>query len=136
MVKVIMGLKGEGKTKKLIDLVQKAAEEEHGNVVCIERDDALTFNIPYSVRLVNYSQYKSKGYTFLRGFISGLQAGNYDITHIFMDSVTKLVGDDSLNDIEEFLDWCEAFSDRENVKFTMTISADSALATEGIKKYM
>ena len=77
MVKVIMGLKGEGKTKKLIDLVKKAIDEEHGDVVVIESKKELTYDIPYRARLV---QYNESGYDFLRGFVSGLQSGNYDIT--------------------------------------------------------
>ena len=135
MVKVIMGLKGHGKTKRLIELVRKASEEEHGNVICIERDSALRYDVPMSVRLIKLSDYKLTGYTALKGFLSGLCAGNYDITHIFMDGLFKLAGTESLNEAEEFLDWCDAFSAREDVKFTMTISADEAAATEGIKKY-
>ena len=135
MVKVIMGLKGHGKTKKLIELVSRAADEEHGNVVCIERDEALRYDVPMSVRLIKLSDYKLTGYSQLQGFLSGLCAGNYDITHIFMDGLFKLAGTDSLNEAESFLNWCESFSDRENVKFTMTISADEAAATEGIKQY-
>ncbi len=135
MVKVIMGLKGHGKTKRLIELVNKAADEEHGNVVCIERDAALRYDVPMSVRLIKLSDYKLTGYTALKGFICGLRAGNYDITHIFMDGLFKLAGTESLNEAEEFLAWCDSFSAREGVKFTMTISADEAAATEGIKKY-
>ena len=77
MVKVIMGLKGHGKTKQLIELVRRASEEEHGNVVCIERDEALRYDIPMSVRLIKLSDYKLIGYTALKGFLSGLRAGNY-----------------------------------------------------------
>ncbi len=135
MVKVIMGLKGHGKTKKLIDLVRRASEEEHGNVICIEQDASLRYDIPMSVRLVKLSDYKVTGYVALKGFLCGLCAGNYDITHIFMDGLFKLAGTDSLNEAEEFLDWCDSFSAREGVKFTMTISADEAAATEGIKKF-
>jgi hypothetical protein len=136
MVKVVMGRKGSGKTKRLIELVTKAAEEENGDVVCIEKDAELTYNIPYKVRLVKLADYKGSGYEFMRGFLSGLRAGNYDITHVFMDSLYKLAGNDSENDAEEFLNWCDAFSDREGVKFTITISADVELASPGIKKYM
>lgn len=135
MVKVIMGLKGHGKTKQLIDLVSRAAEEENGNVICIEKDESLRYDIPMKVRLVKLSDYKLTGYTALKGFLSGLCAGNYDITHIFLDGLFKLAGTDSLNEAEEFLDWCEAFSAREDVKFTLTISADESSATEGIRKY-
>lgn len=135
MVKVIMGLKGHGKTKQLIELVRKAAEEENGNVVCIEKDEALRYDIPTSVRLVKLSDYKLIGYPHLKGVICGLCAGNYDITHIFLDGLFKLVGSESLNEAEAFLDWCEGFSAREGVKFTLTISADAETATEGIRKY-
>ncbi len=135
MVKVIMGLKGHGKTKQLIELVSRAAEEEHGDVICIERDAALRYDVPVSVRLIKLSDYKLSGYTALKGFICGLCAGNYDITHIFMDGLFKLAGTESLNEAEEFLDWCDSFSNREGVKFTLTISCDEAAATEGIKKY-
>lgn len=136
MVKVIMGRKGSGKTKTLIELVRKAAADEQGNVVCIEKNAELTYDIPYQVRLVKLADFKGGGYEFLRGFLSGLRAGNYDITHVFMDSLYKLAGNDSENEAEEFLKWCEAFSSREGVSFTITISADVELAPPGIKKYM
>ncbi|MBQ4427546.1 MAG: hypothetical protein II881_07305 [Oscillospiraceae bacterium] len=132
MVKVIMGLKGEGKTKKLIDLVKTAIDTESGDVVVIEGNAELTYDIPYRARLVQMSE---SGYEFLKGYISGLHSGNYDITHIFVDALLKLAGDKDLAKAEEFLNWVEAFGEKENVKFTITISADSALATEGIKKF-
>ena len=130
-----MGLKGSGKTKLLIELVNKAVEEEHGDVVCIEKGAKLTYDIPYQVRLIEASMYEFDGYKFLKGFISGLHSANYDITHIFIDSALRIISAEVDGDTEEFLDWCESFSVRENVKFTITISADVNLATERIKKY-
>ena len=130
-----MGLKGSGKTKQLIELVNKAVEEENGDVVCVEKGSKLTYDIPYKVRLIEASQYDFDGYDFLKGFISGLHSANYDITHIFIDSVLRIIGADVDSRAEDFFDWCESFSKRENVKFTNTISADIALATDGIKKY-
>jgi len=136
MVRVIMGLKGDGKTKTLIGLVTKAALEEEGDTVCIEKEEELTYDIPHNVRLIGLSQYKETGYAFLRGFICGLQAGNYDITHIFMDGLFKLSGNDSDHDAENFLAWCDAFGEREHIRFTITISSDADLATPGIQKYL
>ena len=135
LVKLIMGLKGSGKTKQLIELVNQAVDEEQGDVVCIEKGSKLTYDIPHKVRLIEASQYDFNGYDFLKGFISGLYSANYDITHIFIDSVLKIVDADVDADTEDFFDWCASFSERENVKFTMTISADIALATDRIKKY-
>ena len=135
MVKLIMGLKGSGKTKQLIGLVHKAVEEEHGDVVFIEKGAKLTYDIPHKVRLIETSQYSFDGYDFLKGFISGIHSANYDITHIFIDSVLKIIGVDVDAGAEDFLDWCENFSQREHVKFTLTFSADINLATDRIRKY-
>ena len=130
-----MGLKGSGKTKQLIDLVHKAIHEEAGDVVCIEKGAKLTYDIPHKVRLIEASQYEFFGYYFLQGFISGLHSANYDITHIFLDSPLKIIGAEVDSKAEDFFDWCEDFSIRENVKFTMTVSADLSLATDRIKRY-
>jgi len=130
-----MGLKGAGKTKLLIELVNKASEDEHGDIVCIEKGAKLRYDIPYQVRLVESSMYEFFGYHFLKGFICGLHSANYDITHIFIDSILRILNTEVDDKLEDFLDWCEGFSERENVKFTITVSADISLATDRIKKY-
>ena len=135
MIRVIMGKKGSGKTKQMINMINEAVQTEHGNVVCIEKGNKLTFDIHYQIRLVESSQYDIANYTALKGFVSGLYAGNYDITHIFIDSLTKIVGGECDNDTEVFLDWLSNFSDQHNIKFTNTISDDESLAPEGVRKY-
>ena len=135
MVRVIMGKKGSGKTKQIIDMINNAVQTEHGNVVCIEKGNKLTFDIHYQIRLVEASQYDISSYPALKGFISGLYAGNYDITHIFIDSLTKIVKVESDRETEDFLDWLDKFSEAHKIKFTITISDDAELAPEGIKKY-
>ncbi|MCI8593836.1 MAG: hypothetical protein HFF09_01100 [Oscillospiraceae bacterium] len=135
MVRVIMGLKGSGKTKQMIDLINNAAGNESGNVVCIERGLKMTYDIHYQIRLVEASDYDMKDLAFLKGFISGMAAGNFDITHVFIDSLTRVV--ESCNDaeMEKFLDWLDGFGEKNNIKFTVTISADASTATEGVKKF-
>ena len=136
MVRVIMGVKGTGKTKQMIELINTAIQSEHGNVVCIERGPKLTYDINYKIRLVEASHYDMKDYEFLKGFVSGLYAGNYDITHIFIDSLTKIVPSEATDlAVEDFLDWLNDFGEDNNIKFTVTISADSSLASDGVKKY-
>ena len=135
MVKVIMGVKGSGKTKRLIELIQTAVKEEHGDLVCIERKPQLTYDIPHTVRLVTASDYGISSYDVMKGFISGLHAGNYDISHIFIYNLFKILGVSFDERTEEFLAWCEDFSNRENVSFTMTVSADISLASDYIKKF-
>ena len=135
MVRVIMGKKGSGKTKQMIELINAAVGTEHGNVVCIERNRAMTYNIDYSIRLVEASDFEIKSFEFLKGMISGLYAGNYDITHIFIDSLTKIVPTDGYNDVEDFLNWLNNFGEKNGIKFTITISDEPDLAPEGKKQY-
>lgn len=134
MVKVIMGLKGSGKTKKMVELINAAVEVDHGNVVCIEKEKNLTFDIPYQARLIYASDYAFSGMEFFKGFISGLRAGNYDITHIFIDNLGKIfTRDEAL--IAEFLDWLYAFAEKEGIHFTIVLSADPETASKEITKY-
>jgi len=136
MVRLIMGVKGSGKTKQLIEMINNAAKDEPGNVVCIEADRNMTYDIHYNIRLIDAEEYKLNSYELMRGFISGLYAGNYDITHVFIDNLCKIVGQSMDKDTEEFLNWLDAFGEKNNLKFTATISAEPSTASEGIKKYL
>ena len=124
MVQLIIGLKGSGKTKKLVDMVRDAVNEETGDVVCIEKERKLTFDIPYQARLIDASAYDIGSYEFLRGLICGVHAGNYDITHFFIDNFYKLVNDKSPEALETFLTWLDKFSEQEKISFIISISAD------------
>lgn len=135
MVKLIMGLKGSGKTKTLVELVKKAVDEEHGNVVCIEKDKNLTYDIPYTARLIHAGEYGIVSNDLLRGFISGLHAGNYDISHVFIDNFYKMLDDSSEETVIKFLKWLENFSTSEKVDFTISATADPTSVSEEIKKY-
>ena len=130
MVKVIMGLKGSGKTKQLVKDINEAVQSETGSVVCVEFGKKLTYDIDYRVRPVSYTDV-----TLLKGFISGLHAGNFDITHVFIESLYKLIGEDRATG-EAFVAWCEEFGAANDMRFTITISDEPAQASEAMKKYL
>lgn len=136
MVRLIMGGKGSGKTKQLIELINNAAKDEPGNVVCIEANRNMTYDIHYHIRLIDAQEYKLTNYDLMRGFISGLYSGNYDITHVFIDNLCKIVGHDVDKETEEFLNWLDGFGEKNDIKFTATISADPSVATDGMQKYL
>ena len=131
-----MGVKGSGKTKQLIELINNAAKDEPGNVVCIEANRSMTYDIHYHIRLIDAQEYKLNNYDLFRGFISGLYAGNYDISQVFIDNLCKTIGQDVDKDTENFLNWLDAFGEKNNIKFTVTISADLSAATDGMQKYL
>ena len=135
MINVIMGLKGSGKTKKLIDAIQTTVATAAGDVVCIEYGKKLTYDINYRVRLVDSKEYAIGNADMLKGFLSGLHAGNFDITHVFIDNLYKTIGNDRATG-EEFVAWCDTFAAANDMTITMTISDDPANASEEMKKYL
>lgn len=82
MVSLITGRKGSGKTKRLIEQVNKAVEASNGNVVCVEKERLLTYDINYRARLIETDFYKVSGYKAFYGFLSGICAGDHDITQL------------------------------------------------------
>ena len=94
MVTLILGKKGSGKTKKLMDLCNTAVAQSKGNVVFIEKDNTLTYDLSHQVRLVSAADFGICGFEKLYGFVAGMCAGNYDITDIFVDSTLKIGGTD------------------------------------------
>ena len=118
-----------------MDLVLKADKEETGAVVCIEKDKKLTYDIPYSVRLIQAGEYGISNVDLFKGFIAGLHSGNYDITQVFVDNFYKIIGTTDEAVVVSVLDWLEAFSQANNVKFTLSISGDAETAGPEIKKY-
>ena len=136
MVRLIMGAAGAGKTKQLIELIHASVEAEKGSVVCIEPGADMTYDISHSVRLVNAGEYDLNSFECLRGFVSGLYAGNYDISHVYVDDLCKITRSNDVNEIEKFLNWLERFSDKNMVKFTVTVSADADTATDGMRHYL
>ena len=135
MIHVIMGLKGSGKTKKLIESINEAVASAHGDVVCIEYGKKLTYDVTYKVRLVDSKEYGISSPDMLKGFLSGLHAGNFDITNVFIDNLYKTIGQDQAAN-EAFVEWVAKFAQENNMEITMTISADPAAASDAMKKYL
>ena len=135
MIHVIMGLKGSGKTKKLLDSVHEAVANASGDVVCIEYGKKLTYDVNYRVRLVDSKEYGICNPCMLKGFLSGLHAGNFDITHVYIDNLYKTIGNDRAAG-EEFILWCAEFAKVNNMEITVTVSDDPALASEEIKSFL
>ena len=135
MIHVIMGLKGSGKTKKLIDSIHAAVATASGDVVCIEYGKKLTYDVNYRARLVDSKEYGINNLDMLKGFLSGLHAGNFDITNVYIDNLYKTIGSDRAAG-EEFVAWCAKFAEVNSMNITITVSDDPAEASEEVKKYL
>lgn len=133
MIKLITGKRGSGKTKILVDLIKDAAANTRGNVVCIEKAMQLTYDIPYSVRLVDVDSYSIDSYDKLYGFISGMIAGNYDISEIFVDGILKIGGRD-YEALGRFFDMIEKITSE--IEIVFTVSEDTQNLPECVLKYL
>ena len=122
MITLILGKKGSGKTKRLMDMCNEAVASSKGNVVFIEKDSTLTYNVSHKVRLTAADEYAIKGFDSFYGFIAGMCAGNYDITDIFVDSTLKIGGD--MADLLTFVEKLKVLSEKVNTNIVMSVSAD------------
>lgn len=136
MVHLYLGLSGSGKTKEMIRAINEAAETSDGSVVCIEKGNKLRYDVNFRVRLISYSEYNLQGAEALKAFVSGLHAGNFDITHIFLKSIHRLLGTDDPEAMADFCDWCAQFGENNGIEFAMTARQDPATAPERLKKYL
>ena len=132
MVTLIIGKKGSGKTKKLIQLANEAVEKSSGNVVVVEKGAGLTYYVTHRARLIDTDVYGIKGYDMLLGFISGICAGNYDVTDIFVDSTFK-IAPEGVEGIEEFITKVDALSKESDAHITFLVSSDEAELPSGLK---
>ena len=133
MVKLLIGEKGSGKTKKLLDAVNTALQESKGHVVCVEKDDLLRYQVSYRVRLLAAANYGISGYDAFYGFLSGLCAGDHDITDILIDATLKIVGRD-YEALATFLERIARLSDLTGTVFTFTVSTAKENLPERIEK--
>lgn len=135
MIRLIVGNKGSGKTKTLIHMTNEAVGSSSGNVVCLEKGLKLTYDISHKARLVDTDEYEVEGFDVLFGFLSGLLAGNYDITHIFVDATLKIGG----RDYEAFaglLDRLAKLPAAEHVELVFTVSCDAQELPERVRGYI
>ena len=135
MIQVIMGLKGSGKTKKMIASINEALASANGDVVCIEYGKQLTYDINYRVRLVDSKEYGIDNLDKLKGLLSGLHAGNFDITNVYIDNLYKTIGADRAAG-EEFILWCAGFAEANKMNITITVSDDAAEASAAVKAFL
>lgn len=136
MIKFTIGLKGTGKTKKLIDAVNAAIKEEKGNVVCITEGNRLMHDIDRDVRMINTENFDVKNFDMFTGLLYGIMAQNFDVTHIFIDSLFKSVPGEKVENIDALIGSLEKLEEKFGVSFTVMVSIDEAEATDKMKKYI
>ena len=135
MFKLIIGVKGTGKTKTLIGLVNEAVSNSKGAVICIEKGEKLRYDVKYQARLINTEEYFVDDAQSLFGFVAGIFASNHDVTDLFIDSALKICQNDA-EAFDKFLGEMNALVEKLNVNVVMTSSLPVDNASETVKKFI
>jgi KaiC/GvpD/RAD55 family RecA-like ATPase len=135
MVKLIIGIKGTGKTKTLIQMVDAALETTTGDVVVLEKGEKLRYDIKYQARLVNTDEYFINDAQSLYGFVAGILASNHDVTDLFIDATLRICAND-VSAFEKMVEEIDVLTVKRDVNVVMTASIDEAEAGDVIKKYV
>ena len=131
----LMSICSKRSSSELITSINETVASASGDVVCIEYGKKLTYDINYRVRLVDSKEYGINNLEMLKGFLSGLHAGNFDITNVYIDNLYKTIGSDRAVG-EAFILWCAEFARINDMNITITVSDDPAQASEAVKQYL
>lgn len=135
MIKLLIGVKGTGKTKTLIDKANEALAASKGNVVCLEKGTKLRYDINYQVRLINTDEYLITNASGLGGFVAGILASNSDVTDLFIDSALKICRDDK-EAFDTFLKDLDKLTKGADLNIVMTVSLPVEEASETMKAFI
>ncbi len=135
MIKLIVGKKGSGKTKAMLDAIATAVENESGDVIFICNNNRHMLEVKHSARMVDVSDADTETYRLFKSFIDGILSQNYDITHIFIDSLFKVVPNDK-DGLADFIQSLDKLGKESDTRFTICISADKSELPEAIHKYI
>ena len=135
MLKLMIGVKGTGKTKTLIEMVNNATSISQGAVVCIEKGDKLRYDVKYQARLINTDEFLITDAEALYGFVAGILASNHDVTELFIDSALKICNND-IATFETMLDELAALVAKTGTNLFITSSMPVEEASDTVKKYL
>ena len=135
MLKLIAGKKGSGKTKQLISMVNEAVSTSKGKVVCIEKGGKLKYDVNHDVRLLNTEDFDVSDYHSFYGFLAGILASDYDVKDIFVNSITKIVGDD-MDKIGDLLAKVDSIATKEDISITVMVTGGKNELPEDVAKFV
>jgi hypothetical protein len=135
MVKFILGVKGSGKTKRMIDMANESVKTSNGNVDYIDRDRNHIYDLNRNIRLIETGGFQLENLKSFYGFICGVISQNFDIEKVFIDG-QKIVSNAEDECLEKFIKNLEQLSEKFGVDFTVSCSRSAEGIPEYLKSYL
>lgn len=137
MVQLIVGAKGKGKTKVLLDSVNEAIKEASGTIVYLDKSSKHMYELSNKVRLIDLSVYPIKNNDEFTGFICGILSQDHDIEKMYLDSFLKLSKtEDEPGLIEKTIRKLAALSEQFSLDMILSVSLDKEMLPEKVKEYV
>ena len=135
MIQLIVGNKGKGKTKQLLDKVNADVLTANGNIVYIDKSTKHMFELNNKVRLIDISEFPVENYDQFIGFLLGIVSQDHDLEQVYFDGFLELAKV-SENEVENVLSKFEKIADKYNINLVMSISMDEKDIPESMKSYI
>lgn len=135
MIQIIVGEKGKGKTKILIDKVNADVGVVKGNIVYLDKSNKNMYELNNKIRLINVRDYCVETPREFIGFVCGLIAGNHDLEKVYLDGFLKIACK-SNEDIATVIEKIDMISTKFQVDFVLSICMDEKALPEAIKKFV
>ena len=133
MVQLILGKKGKGKTKIILDMVNKEVNDAKGNIVYLDKSMGHMYELNNKVRLINVLDYEIANADEFIGFIRGIVSQDHDLEQIYFDSFLKIAQLEASDRIEEVVAELDQISDKYGFKIVASVSLDDAELPEALK---
>jgi hypothetical protein len=132
VVSLIVGQKGKGKTKELLDRVNADVKNVSGNIVYLDKDTAHMYELNNKIRLINVSEFDISNSDQFYGFVAGIISQNHDIQEVFIDSYAK-ISQQVDKDITENVEKLAALSDKYKVDMVLSVSIERSKFPAGLQ---
>lgn len=134
MIQILAGEKGEGKTKRMLQMANEAGKVANGHIVFIDDDNRHMYDLHYNIRFVEADASLMSDQKVFFGFICGILSQDRDIEKIYIDGLNNIVKTISDQDMIDFVHQLEKLSEKENVDFNMIISTKANLLPDEIQR--
>jgi len=135
MIQLIMGKKGSGKSKQIVEMANNLVDEAEGDIVFIDDDNRYMYDLKHEIRFVNSSEYSVDDVNMFYGFVCGMISQDFDISHIFIDGIKNMVHSE-LVEMEDLFKNLSRVLKKNDVKAVIVVSADPSEAPEFLKEYI